>query len=222
MNSNYKSQIGQDKYISEVIFNNKKNGFFIELGAADGIINSNTYYFEKELGWQGLCIEPNPKYKQDLNKNRSSNKAYDPVYSSSGQNVEFAMVSCGELSGIKNHLGNIGKCKIEKIITIKTKTLTEILDSINAPKYIDYLSLDTEGTELEILKGLDMNKYTIGYISVEHNYRPSRQEIAMYLKNHNYLYSRWNRFDDEYMHKELAAVFSWSGKNTVMTPKKYK
>ena len=84
---------------------------------------------------------------------------------------------------------------------MKTKTLTEILDYFNAPKYIDYLSLDTEGTELEILKGLDMNKYTIGYISVEHNYTELRQYIHEYLLSKNYIYSRWNRFDDEYIQK---------------------
>ena len=52
----YKSQIRQDEYISKFIFNEKKDGFFIELGAVDGITNSNTYYFEKELGWKGLFL----------------------------------------------------------------------------------------------------------------------------------------------------------------------
>lgn len=217
--TNYKSQIGQDKYISEHIFNNKKNGFFIELGATDGIAFSNTYYFEKELGWNGLVIEPNPNYKELLENNRNCHKAYELVYSKRGLNRNFSIVSYPELSGINNHLGSIGKCEIVETINLKTITLTELLDNINAPNYIDYLSLDTEGTELEILKGLNMKKYTIGYISVEHNYGPLREEIKNYLLSRNYFYSRWNKFDDEYIHNDLAKIYMWSDEKTVMTPK---
>jgi len=86
---NYKSQIGQDKYVLDNIFANKKNGYFIELGGADGVTYSNTYYMEKELDWNGICIEPNPKYKECLKKNRNCHKEFCPVYSSSGKEVEF-------------------------------------------------------------------------------------------------------------------------------------
>jgi len=215
---NYKSQIGQDKFICEHIYSNKKNGFFIELGAADGIHLSNTYYMEKELNWDGICIEPAPKFKDALIKNRSCKKYFCPVFSSSGKDVEFSIVDCGELSGISNYLGNIGNYKIEDKVTLKTKTLTEILDEINAPIYIDYLSLDTEGTELEILKGLDFSKYVIGYISIEHNFRPLRSEIRDYLLKKGYIFSRWNRFDDEYMHNLLARSFAWSNLEKDITP----
>jgi len=217
--SNFKSQIGQDKYISDVIFNNKKNGYFIELGATDGVSLSNTHYFEKELGWNGLCIEPHPKYISDLKKNRSCSISNFPIYSKSGETVEFSIVDCGELSGIKQHLGHIGASKVDDTIKLTTKTLTEVLDEANAPKYIDYMSLDTEGSELEVLKGLDFNKYTIGYINVEHNYRqPMRNIIGKFLQEKGYVFSRWNRYDDEYMHRSLARVFQWSNSDTNMTP----
>ena len=154
----FRSQIGQDKYISDVIFKNKKSGFFIELGAADGERISNTFYFEKELGWKGVCIEPNPEYKDSLIKNRTCELCFDPVYSTSGKCVDFDVVNNGELSGMTEHIDsniyNMGYTK--QTIQLTTRTLTEILDSINAPTYIDYLSLDTEGTELEILKGLEI------------------------------------------------------------------
>ena len=214
----YKSQIGQDKYVCEHIFSNKKNGFFIELGAADGLIHSNTYYMEKELDWDGICIEPAPKYKDALIKNRNCKKWFCPVFSSSGKDVEFSVVDCGELSGISNYLGNIGNFKVEDKVILKTKTLTEILDESNAPKYIDYLSLDTEGTELEILKGLDFSKYLIGYISIEHNYKPLRHELRNYLHGKGYVFSRWNRFDDEYIHDLLARSFAWSNLKKDITP----
>ena len=216
----FKSQIGQDKYISDVIFNNKKNGYFIELGATDGITLSNTHYFEKELGWNGVCIEPNPDNIDKLKKNRNCHVSNSLIYSKSGEKKNFNIVNCNELSGIDNHIGNIGNSKVSKTIVLNTKTLTEVLDDFKAPKYIDYLSLDTEGSELEILKGLDFKKYIIGYISVEHNYKqPIRNEISIFLQSKGYIYSRWNKFDDEYIHYSLADVFMWSNKNTVMTPK---
>lgn len=67
LKSQFYSQAGQDKYLIENIYKNKEKGFFIDIGAHDGITYSNTYYLEKELGWSGICIEPNPKiYKQLL------------------------------------------------------------------------------------------------------------------------------------------------------------
>lgn len=115
-------------------------------------------------------------------------------------------------------MGNIGNYKVEDKVILKTKTLTEILDESNAPKYIDYLSLDTEGTELEILKGLDFSKYVIGYISIEHNFRPLRNELRNYLQKNGYIFSRWNRFDDEYIHNLLARSFAWSNLKKDITP----
>ena len=86
----FKSQFGQDRYLLTLL-RNKKHGFFIELGACDGILHSNTYYFEKKLGWKGITIEPNPLYWEDLNKNRNcglSNKLCDDF---SGKDVDFLL-----------------------------------------------------------------------------------------------------------------------------------
>ena len=80
---------------------------------------------------------------------------------------------------------------------MRTKTLTEVMDEHKAPRYIDYLSLDTEGSELEVLKGIDFKKYIFGYITVEHNLKePIRSEIREFLYSKGYVFSRWNRFDD--------------------------
>ena len=98
--SNYKSQIGQDKYVSE-FFNNKRNGYFIELGATNGISLSNTYYLEKDLGWKGICIEPNHIHTESLKDNRSCDTDTSLVFSESGKEVEFSIVgkNCSELPG---------------------------------------------------------------------------------------------------------------------------
>lgn len=204
----YQSQFGQDKYIIEHIFNYKKNGYFIELGAADGKHLSNTYCLEKYFDWKGLCIEPNPFYHENLKQHRNCELDFSPVFSESGKKVKFTVAE--EFSGISDYIEkglNVYNNKDE--IELETKTLTQILDAHNAPLYIDYMSLDTEGTELEILKGLNFNKYKIGYISVEHNNTPQRWKIMDYLIKKGYKFSRWNRIDDEYINHDFSLKFCW-------------
>lgn len=208
----YRSQIGQDKYIIEHIFCNKRNGYFIELGVGDGEHFSNTYCLEKCLDWDGVCIEPNPNMTEKIKTVRNCKLSFDPVYSESGKKVKFSISNDFELSGISSHLSN--GINVSNTVELETKTLTQILDEHKAPSYIDYMSLDTEGSELEILKGLDFGKYTIGYISVEHNFRPLRYVIMKFLLNNGYKFSRWNRFDDEYMHNTIGEKFSWSNLST--------
>jgi hypothetical protein len=105
------------------------------------------------------------------------------------------------LSGITNnidcHKNAVDKNKTQ--ITVQTISLNDLLDSYNAPTFIDYLSLDTEGSELEILKSVNFNKYKFGLIDIEHNYiEPRRTEIRKLLNNNNYIYIRENKFDDCY------------------------
>jgi len=81
-----------------------------------------------------------------------------------------------------------------------TNTLNNILNKYNAPTTIDYMSLDTEGSELEILKGLDLDKYKIRYINIEHNHiEPRRSEMRKLLESKGYTYYRENEFDDDYI-----------------------
>jgi hypothetical protein len=90
------------------------------------------------------------------------------------------------------------------VIDVETITLNDILDENEAPLFIDYLSLDTEGTELEILKSVDLNKYTFGLIDVEHNYlEPERTNIRDFLISNGYSFKIDNMWDDQYIHNSL-------------------
>ena len=81
-----------------------------------------------------------------------------------------------------------------------------MLIKCNAPRFIDYLSLDTEGSEYEILKALDFDKYTIGLIDVEHNFvEPRRSQIKELLISKGYVYLRENHADDMYRHSSINA-----------------
>lgn len=161
----YSSQIGQDIWVHSVL-GNKSNGYFIELGACDGLYYSNTLFFERNLNWNGICIEPNNNYMEELKKNRKCNISNDLVYSHEGEKVNFAL--CEATSGIIDD--NIGPFTKKDTYVLKTtNTLENILSKYNAPKIIDYLSLDVEGQEYNILSTFPFDKYKFRCITVEHN-----------------------------------------------------
>lgn len=197
------SQIGQDLDVAK-FYNFKKNGFFVEIGASDGIRLSNTYFLEKILDWKGICSEPVPYKFNLLVKNRPNSFCSSrPVYSTSNQLVTFSISNyCDDLSGISDHIDahtemvNANKTDLVAV----TISLTELLDQGKAPSFIEYLSLDTEGSEMEILKGVDHEKYKFGIIDVEHNYiEPRRTEMREYLISKGYKLEKENQHDDRYM-----------------------
>ena len=198
------SQIGQDINIIDY-FKQKENGYFIDIGATNGIDINNTYLLEKKYGWNGICIEPQRSYWSDLNKNRNCHTDNSLLYSTKGKVLDFSEAE--ELGGITQHIDAHDQAKSANQIKLITDTLNNILDKYNAPKEIDYMSLDTEGSELEILKGLDMDKYKIKYINIEHNYiEPRRSEIKRYLESKGYKYYRENQWDDDYILDNITGI----------------
>lgn len=208
----YSSQIGQDKWVHSVL-GNKSNGYFIELGACDGLYFSNTLFFERNLNWNGICIEPNDNYMEELKKNRKCNISNDLVYSHEGEKVKFAL--CEATSGIMDN--NIGPFTKKDTYVLKTtNTLGNVLDRVNAPKVIDYLSLDVEGQEYNILSTFPFDKYKFRCITVEHNaphVGPTQQMlIRNILEKNGYTFVKGNDdvnnwghgpIDDFYVLKEI-------------------
>ena len=192
------SQLNQDMKVLKH-FNFKKNGFFIEAGANDGVKHSNKYYLEKKYNWKGICIEPIPDLFNKLKKNRNSINIQEVLYDINNKKIDISLAELDGFSGIKNDMEH--KPKIIKSFTFKTKTLTKVLDENNAPSNIDYLSLDTEGSELKILNGLDFDKYKFNYINVEHNNKePRRKEMKKLLLSKGYKYLGENKWDDIYIY----------------------
>lgn len=201
------SQIGQDLEVLK-FYNNKKNGFFIEIGASDGIELSNTYLLENMFDWKGICVEPIPNRFNLLCKNRPNSLCYDyAVYNVSNKHVIFDIANNYDLlSGISEYI-DCYKHVVDsnkKQIVVNTISLNDLLEKSNAPSFIDYLSLDTEGSELEILKSVDFQKYTFGLIDVEHNFSESkRKDIHSLLTSNGYHFLRENKWDDCYKHSSL-------------------
>jgi FkbM family methyltransferase len=160
-----------------------EDGFFVELGANDGLNQSNTYYFEKFKGWNGVLVERSPHNFLRLLSNRSaSNSMFCNACVSFEFKDDFVGVVYSNLmssslnleSDIENpfHHADSGKAFLEKTDQIFTfgavaKTLNQILIESNAPLRIDLLSLDVEGAEIEVLKGIDHSLYRFSFICIE-------------------------------------------------------
>jgi FkbM family methyltransferase len=193
-NESFYSQFGQDKFIYEFFFKNFKNGFFVEIGAYDGISGSNCLYFEKHKNWNGIAIEPSLKQFAFLQKNRKCFCINAAITKNVGTK-EFIDVIDGYtmMSGIndksyyKGTLDIINKdsrSQVEKRL-IQTKTFDQILNKNNL---IDYLSIDVEGGEMEILESIDFNFYNIKVISVENN-KPEEIVFDKLLKQKGFEYA---------------------------------
>ena len=205
-----KSQLAQDIF---VVANtrNKKNNFFVEFGATDGITISNTHLLEKELNWDGILIEPASIWHESLKKNRRCIIDKRCIFSESGKTMKFLVVKNNKkaepgLSSLKQFANNgdwASKIRLEnsKEEIVETISLNDLLDFYNAPKLIDYMSIDTEGSELDIIKNFNFKKHTINIISIEHNYHKNREEIHSKLSKEGYkrVFEDLSRFDDWYI-----------------------
>lgn len=180
----YHSQFGQDSFVNEKYFQGLKSGVFVDIGAHDGVSLSNSCYFEKDLGWKGICIEPNPEVFTKLTQNRKCICVQGCVANKSGEDQLYKISPPLEmLSGLKNkldprHLERIHSEVTEfgattEIINVKCYTLNELLEK-NKIEHINFLSVDTEGGEFEILSSIDFSKYKIDVITVEDNYEDPR------------------------------------------------
>jgi len=198
-----KSQLSQDMFVlAECGF--KRDGYFVEFGATNGFDLSNTYMLEKEFNWNGILAEPAIVWHPDLVANRSSHISFDCVWSSSNQSIEFNQAGEAELSTIDSftdldrHAGARANGQRYRVNTI---SLNDLLAKFNAPTNIDYLSIDTEGSEFEILNAFDFNKYNIKVITCEHNYTSMRESIYELLTSKGYVrkYEETSCFDDWYV-----------------------
>ena len=202
------SQYGQDKWLYDNFFKKKQNGFFLEIGADDGVDKSNTLFFEESLGWTGLCIEPSPKRFKLLKQNRNC-LCENYALSNEIREVEFLEIAgWGKgLSGIVNKYHDRHKIRImeeiqhplnmgSEIIKVNTELLSNLLDKHNIKK-IDFCTIDTEGGEYEILKSINFNQYDINIILVENNYGDKR--IPELLFNNGYKMIHKISIDDVYI-----------------------
>jgi FkbM family methyltransferase len=202
-----RSQILQDLWVSYEL-GEKREGFFVEFGATNGVVNSNTWLLERKYGWRGILAEPNPFWHSALAQNRSAAIDRRCVSSTSAQKVRFLTTDAvdPELSGVAefasgDHFAGVRSDGVE--IEVETISLNQLLSDHHAPITIDYMSIDTEGSEYDILQSFDFSRRVIELISVEQN-RKTEAAIEALLARQGYqrVFREFSQWDGWYVRAE--------------------
>jgi FkbM family methyltransferase len=175
----YYSEYGQDKWLEENVFKGLTGGVFFEAGALDGLLHSNSLFFEKERGWNGVLVEANPALIFPLRANRPTADVFGCALGAKKGAAEFEAVSGGLVgwSGLSESIEPQHRKRIDeripqadrRVIKVKVRTLADILDEADV-RFIDYLSLDLEGAELDVLRKFPFDVFTVDVIGVEDNF----------------------------------------------------
>lgn len=169
------SQIGQDDWVLTQL-HGKRDGVFVDVGAFDGYTISNTYVLEKEYGWTGVCVEPNPSAFEHLCINRDCAVIEAAVVGKANGQVRFKCNANPVLSAVD----------VQGDTSVDTITLNKACEL--AGDVIDYISLDTEGSEWDILQGFDDSVCMVNCWTIEHNNGPNLSRIVQWLMDRGYLW----------------------------------
>ncbi len=184
------SQLGQDLWVLQRM-SYKRGGYFVEFGATNGILLSNTFLLEKEFGWRGLCAEPNPRFYKQLAENRLCTLSRACIAAVSGESVEFVFAE--EYGGMvqdadsDNHTAKRQAYKdAGETAILQTISLHDFLTKNEAPQTIDYISIDTEGSEFSILENFPFAEWDVKLFTIEHNFTEQRKWIRDLLEDKGY------------------------------------
>jgi FkbM family methyltransferase len=181
--TSYKSEYCQDLWVLAMT-NSKKNGYFVEFGASNGIDASNTWLLENKFQWQGILAEPSKSNFEILGRNRNCKLDPRAVWDKSNELLLFCERDENYLSSVKSE-ANSGSVREE--YSVSSVSLNDLLDEHSAPKIIDYVSIDVEGSELRILESFfKINKYEVKLFTVEHNWRDDKKQIIDLMRLNNY------------------------------------
>ncbi len=194
----FHSQFSQDKFLETNIFKGYKNGIYVDVGAHDGISINNTLYFEKNNNWTGINIEPIKTVFDKLVINRPNNINLNCAVCNNDGECEF-LCNTGYtemLSGIKDNFDERHLLRIKRennhygskteVIKVQTKKLETILQE-NGISHINYLSIDVEGAEFEVIKSINFDKVFIDVIEFENNYNDVSLPIIKYLEDKDFV-----------------------------------
>ncbi|HQZ64036.1 MAG TPA: FkbM family methyltransferase [Planctomycetaceae bacterium] len=201
-NAMWMSQAGQDLWVYGSVFNEMKDGFFVDLGAHDGIYLSNTFILEQRYHWRGILIEANPETFEVLSKNRTA-CCINACVSSQVEKVRFLKNSTfGGIvaSDCDNNPGTDSGVEIE----METVPLESLLDSLSAPSVIEYLSVDIEGAEDRALLEFPFDRYTFLSATIE---RPSEKLCSVLNRNGYRLVCDIPGLDCYYIHESHADAY---------------
>jgi FkbM family methyltransferase len=207
----YYSQFGEDRILAE-IFNQKTSGLCVEVGANDGVNDSNTMYFEK-AGWNCILVEPNPVLCKMIRASRSSVLFELAASDKAGDVTLFVAEGAERAHGVSTI--NAGEDELNKIksygftyreVKVQTKTLDEILSGLKPGSEIDFISVDVEGHELEVLSGFSLERWRPAVILVEDNSNFEDAAVSNYLSRFGYFCFKRTGVNDWYAHESNATL----------------
>jgi FkbM family methyltransferase len=208
------AQVSQDLFVL-LALKDRRNGYFVEVGVGTGEILSNTCMLERSCGWTGILAEPNPVFHESIRTHRKAILDTRAVFSQSGQQVEFLCETSGELSGLVKTIDRRNPKGAHNIINVTTVTLTDLLFEHGAPAVIDYISIDTEGSEFDILQGLDFSRFRPLILTIEHADDWAKLEKIKGLLAHegySHVLAPLSQFDAFFVHKSVE----WPPKSNEM------
>lgn len=184
--------------------NMKRGGYFVEFGATDGIEISNTYLLETRYGWRGILAEPARSWHEALHRNRNCAIDRRCVWDRSGLELEFCEPEEAEYSTLTGFVDADMHAAVRREgsrYNVETVSLNDLLEQHDAPRCIDYLSIDTEGSEFAILDAFDFDRHDVRVITCEHNFMPQREKIRELLTSNGFTrtLTQWSNVDDWYV-----------------------
>lgn len=204
------SQIMQDLWVLFEL-SEKRGGYFVEFGATNGVTMSNSHLLEKQFGWHGLLAEPNPAFHARLRRERTCLISHACVHAETGGAVPFLCTEKPAFSRIASIrpddvFEREGRREARREIEVPTISLNDLLDEARAPERIDYISIDTEGAELDVLSTFDFSRRRVALFTVEHNFTPERAGVQALMTANGYSrrFPEFSRFDDWYIDDGIA------------------
>lgn len=202
-----RAQLYQDLFALVTCNNSSESKYFIEIGCADGVRDSNTFLLERNFGFKGLIVEPAKIHLEKLSNSRLCDIDTRAVGLISGEFITFNETENATFSYLEGALED-DKLDAMRVIKnsykVETVSVNDLLKQYNVPSNISYLSIDIEGLEYEILKSIDFNIYSFDVITVENNYTENESKIDELLMANGY----------ERQLKSLTRFDSWYTKVT--------
>jgi FkbM family methyltransferase len=211
--NNFKSQLYQDLFASFIVKNNFDKTF-LEFGATNGVDLSNTYILENKFLWSGALAEPDINWIESLKKNRTKSKIITKcIWSKSGEKKNFFSSKVGVLStlddfknsDINSMPGNTAQRIKEGVnIEVETISLNQVIKEEFNNISPSYISIDTEGSEFEILSSFNFSKYHPAVFTIEHNFTDLQDKIDQLMLDNNYvrIFRKLTAFDAWYISSE--------------------
>ena len=168
----YYSQALQDYFLDSFIFSKKEGGFFLDIGGNDPVNINNTYFFEKSRGWKGLAFEPMTAQREKWKTSRNTECLPYALGRITGE-AEFCEYDNHYMSGFSDEVEYSGSIKSRYKVPVRR--LTDILDE-RGVRHVDFVSLDVEGAEINVLQGIDFSRVEIDCFTIENNKGRSREK----------------------------------------------